>query len=477
LKLTILHTNDLHGRVEQLARIATLVKDIRREVGAEGGHCVYWDAGDAEDTALLESSLTKGSAMMGMLRGAGCDQVALGNGTPIRYGPQAIAGLAERLGRPLLCANMKDSKTSLLVPGLTPYVIETFGSLKVGIIGLTAPITFYATFFKLQVPAPEDVLPGLVEEVRSLGAQTVILLSHLGSTVDKELAEKAPGLDVIVGGHDHLALDPPLVVRDTVIAQAGDFGKFLGRLDLELDAASGRVLRHHGELVPATEAIVPDPDAHAAFEAERQRAWRMMERVIGVLNEPIDYAEDRECAAGNLLADALLERVPGAQIALALSGHWSTGLEAGPLSVGAVFAANRSTANPARVELSGEQIVEFLSKALNPESAARRLHSLRGGAVGLPHMAGLRLSYDPSTLELLDVRFGDEPLDPSRRYIVASSDFEFAGFVGYLPLPDGQVEYEVPTIMPEVLEDYIARHSPLDAPYIGRIIRMQTGGL
>jgi 2',3'-cyclic-nucleotide 2'-phosphodiesterase (5'-nucleotidase family) len=455
-------------------RIATLVKAIRSEVQAVGGHCVFWDAGDAEDTILLESSLTKGSAVMGMLRGAGCNQVALGNATPIRYGPQAIAGLAERLGRPLLCANMKDSQTGELVPGLSPYVIETFGSLNVGIIGLTAPTPFYATFFKLQVPAPEEVLPGLVEEVRSLGAQTVILLSHLSSNVDKELAEKAPGLDVIVGGHDHVALDPPLVVRDTVIAQAGDFGKFLGRLDLEMDAASGRVLHYHGELIPVTEATAPDPEAQAAFEAERQRALRMMERVIGVLNEPLDYAEDRECAAGNLLADALLERVAGAQIALALAGHWSTGLEAGPLSVGALFAANRSTANPARVELSGAQIVEFLRQALQLENAARRLHSLRGGAVTLPHVAGLRLSYDPDTLELFDLRIGDEPLRPDQRYIVAASDFEFADFVGYLPLPDGQVEYEVPTIMPEVLEDYIARHSPLDAVQGNRILRKET---
>jgi len=367
---------------------------------------------------------------------------------------------------------MKDSHTGELVPGLAPYVIETVGSLKIGIIGLTAPTDGYKTFFKLDVPAPEEVLPKLIEEVRSLGAQTVILLSHLSSNVDKELAGKILGLDVIVGGHDHVALAPPLVVGDTVIAQAGDFGKFLGRLDLELDTASGRVLRHHGELIPVTEAIAPDADAQAAFEAERQRALRMMERMIGVLNEPLEYAEDRECAAGNLLADALLERVPGAQIALALAGHWSAGLEAGPLSVGVLFAANRSTANPAKVELSGEQIVEFLTRALNVENAARRLHSLRGGAVGLPHVAGMRISYDLSTLALIDLRFGDEPLHPDRRYIVAASDFEFAEFVGYLPIPAEQVEYEVPTIMPEVLEDYIARHSPLNAPYGNRIIRM-----
>jgi hypothetical protein len=69
-RLTILHTNDLHGHVEQVFRIAALAKQIKYEVTTNGGHCVLWDAGDAEDTILYESSMTKGRAMMAVLRGA-----------------------------------------------------------------------------------------------------------------------------------------------------------------------------------------------------------------------------------------------------------------------------------------------------------------------------------------------------------------------------------------------------------------------
>lgn len=78
-RLTILHTNDMHGRVEQLARIATLAREMRAEVTAGGGYCLLLDVGDAEDTILLESSVTKGSAVMSLLRAAGYDQSALGN--------------------------------------------------------------------------------------------------------------------------------------------------------------------------------------------------------------------------------------------------------------------------------------------------------------------------------------------------------------------------------------------------------------
>ena len=133
-RLTILHTNDLHGRVAQVFRIAALAKQIKQEVAASGGYCVLWDAGDAEDTILYESSMTKGRAMMAVLRGAGYELEALGNATPLRYGPQTIAGLAEDFGRSLLCANMFEPDSDQRVAGLEPYTLQQFGELTVGII-------------------------------------------------------------------------------------------------------------------------------------------------------------------------------------------------------------------------------------------------------------------------------------------------------------------------------------------------------
>jgi 2',3'-cyclic-nucleotide 2'-phosphodiesterase (5'-nucleotidase family) len=466
-RLTILHTNDLHGRVEQLTRIATLVRRIRREVEAAGGLCLYVDAGDSEDTTLLESSLTKGSSMNAMLRGAGCDYVALGNAIPSRYGPQAIADMAKHLGRPLVCANLRDERGEI-VAGLEPFAIHEFDSVKLGILGLTAPIRTYASFFKLQAAQPETVLPSLIEQARSQGAKTILLLSHLASNVDKELAEKIPGMDIIIGGHDHKEI-PPLDVNGTVVAQAGDFGRLLGRLDLEVDPVSGKVTHFEGTLLPVDESVPPDAHAVAAVEAERVRVREIMSRVVGTLSQPFDLADDRECAAGNLLADALLERIHGTEVALALAGHWEVGLAAGALTQGQLFAANRSTANPAKVELTGAQILQFLRAALKPENAAQAPHSLRGRKMGLSHVAGMTIRYDPSDLETIEVRVGDQLLQEGRKYMVAATDMEFSDIYGYLVIPDEQVEYEVPTIMPEVLEDYIARHSPVHPAALGRI--------
>jgi 2',3'-cyclic-nucleotide 2'-phosphodiesterase (5'-nucleotidase family) len=468
IQLTILHTNDLHGRVQQLLRIATLVRRIRGEVESIGGFCLYLDAGDSEDTSNLESSLTKGSAMEAILRGAGCDYVALGNAIPIRYGPEAIENLATHFGKPLLCGNMFDQQGSL-IKGLEPYSIQTFGELKVGLIGLTDPMEVYRAVFKLDARKPTEVLPDLIMQARTQGAKFLILLSHLNSTVDQQLAESIPGIDLTIGAHDHKKLYPPLEVNGTVIAQAGEYGQYLGRLDLEIDQETGKIITYKGELIPVEETIPVDSQARKAVENERERVEKIMHKRVGFLENTAELSIDSECGAGNLLADALLDRMKGTQVGLALAGHWITGLDAGEVTQGELFAANRSTANPARVELSGKQIQTFMRAALNPENAARRLHSLRGGAVGMPHLAGMRVRYDPDNEHFLEIEIQGEPLLDDKTYIVAATDFEFSELINYLVIPDEQIEYELPTIVPEVLEDYIRQNSPLRAPDVNRI--------
>lgn len=457
IRLTILHTNDLHARVAQLSRIAAAAKQIRREVTAAGDYCVLWDCGDAEDTILLESSMTKGRAMMEILRSAGYELEVLGNATPLRYGPQAVAGLALAYGRPLLCANMIDLATNQLVSGLAPYTLQAFGGITLGIIGLTAAFNAYA-IFKLKLSEPNQILPGLIAEVRARGATTIVLLSHLGSKQDIALAEQLDGLDVIIGAHDHVVLNPPLIVNQTLIAQAGDYGRFLGRLDLTIDAR-GHIEQHHGQLIPIGEDLPFDPEVQQAFEIQRAYAQQLISRTIGSAATPIDLAHDRECAAGNLLADALRERLQ-AEVALALSGHWQTGLPAGEISVGAVYAACRSTANPGLVSLSGAQIMQFLREALKPDNMVHTPTGLRGQPVGMPHVSGLVVYYRPGVPDSIEVQIDQASLQLDRLYRVAATDMELSDFIGYLALPAEQIEYEVPTIMPEVLEDYLARHSP-----------------
>jgi 2',3'-cyclic-nucleotide 2'-phosphodiesterase (5'-nucleotidase family) len=457
-RLTILHTNDLHGRVEQVFRIAALAKQIKQAVTTDGGHCVLWDAGDAEDPILYESSMTKGRAMLAVLRGAGYDLAVLGNATPLRYGPQTIAGLAEDFGRPLLCANMFEPESGQLVAGLEPYTLQKFGELTVGIIGLTDPMAFYA-FFKLKMREPVQILPQLIAEVHARGAQTIILLSHLGSKKDQIVAEGVTGIDLIIGGHDHVELNPPLAINQTIIAQAGDYGRYLGRLDLDIDPHSGKIEHRHGELIPITDDLPFAPEAQRVFIAQQARVRQIADRVLGVAAGPIAWSPDRECAAGNLVADVLCERLQ-AEVALVLGGHWRSGLDTGDITVGQLYAACRSTANPGLTSLTGAQLAQFIRAGMVPEAMGRTPKALRGVPIGWPHVSGMRVRIKDGTPS--EFWIGNEPLQLDRIYRVAGTDLEFSEIIGYLVVPDELVTYEVPTIVPEVLEDYFARHSPVE---------------
>ena len=86
--LIILHSNDIHGRIEGLARIATLVEQVRME--NPDIPVLYVDGGDIEETAEYISNVTRGVAMHRLLSVAGCQVAAVGNGGILRYGPQLL---------------------------------------------------------------------------------------------------------------------------------------------------------------------------------------------------------------------------------------------------------------------------------------------------------------------------------------------------------------------------------------------------
>lgn len=467
ISLTLLHTNDLHGRLQQVTRIGTLVSRIRDEVNASGGTSLYCDAGDCEDTILLESALTKGSAMDAILRSAGCDEVALGNAIPIRYGPQAIENLSLSFGKPILCANMLWNDGSR-PSGLAPYSIRDAGSIKIGVIGLTAVVDIYRIFNATSHP-PEKIVPSLIEELHHKGAALIVIISHLGLINDRKLAEEVPGIGVIIGGHSHDRVSPPEVVNGALIVQAGEYGQVLGRLDLAIDPLSGKIVEYHAELIPVEDSIQEDELVLKAMEGEQARAQRMTREVIGEIRVPVIVSEKEECSAGNLLADALLDYFSDAEVAFVLAQHWETGLDTGKVTRGGIFAANRSTGNPVRVELSGKQIMTFLREAFKPENITQTRKAWRGRTASLPHVAGMHVTVNQGNPDELEIQVNGRRIGLEERLIVATSDLELSDNLNYLPIPDDEIQYDVSVILPEVVERYIRRHTPICGITDGRI--------
>lgn len=467
--LTILHTNDLHARIEQLPFISAMVNRIRREGAERGAHTLLWDAGDADDRVLLESDVTKGAAIAAIMNAVGYEAAALGSSSLVTYGPANLQRLSQAADFPIVVANLSLSATGQLLEGVVPYQLRQLGGIKLGIVGVTAPYGSYAIFGVRSSAAP-PIVRELVQHLRAQGANVIAVLSHLGLEDDKILAREVDDIDLIVGGQSHDTLERPLLVSDTLIAQAGAYGKHLGRVDLEVDNSSGSVLKRKAHLIPV-DTSEADPKIVEAIEEQVEQVRALLDRPVGQTTTFLNVNYFQECAMGNFLADALRDRMK-TEIAFVVTGMLDEAIREGVVTFGDLCRASSSTANPGRAELTGQQIWEALNYGLRPEVTQERPPSLRGNPQGIPQVSGLEVTYDPYTdpdEQVVEVLVGTQPLDLHRRYSVAATDWEFGELTAYTALHQSDVTYDAPTILREAMEEYLVVNSPLSTTVEGRI--------
>ena len=475
LELTIFHTNDMHGRLEAMTRLSTFARRLRAEAEAAGRRVLFWDAGDAADRRIPIGGLTKGHAFSPIVNAMGYSLQTMGNDVTLTYGPQAISDVAARADFPILAANFRDG-TGPLVEGLQESVLISLSDeITLGVLGLTAPWGGIYEIFGLHMPDFIELARDHVARLKQEGAKVVVVLSHLGLQDDRHLAENVEGIELIIGAHSHDLLPHGEVRNGILIVQTGDYAQRLGRIDLTLEQATGRVVKRAVKVLEVPEDEEPDPAVLAAIAAAEQEVEILRARPIGELVAPLDLDHFSECGIGNFAADVLRQRM-GAEAAMVSSALFHAGLPAGTVTFGELNDACFSTANPCRTEVSGAQLIAALEKGLDPEISKFMHPSHRGTPIGIPQIGGLVVEYDPEQeigRKVRRVQVAGRPLDPDRTYILAHTDAETFGEQGYLELEENQETYhEVPTIVREAMEEYIREHTPVSAPEGGRWIRL-----
>lgn len=469
VQLSIFHTNDMHARLDAMARLSSFARRLRAAAEAEGQPVFFWDAGDAADRRVRLVSITKGAAFPPILNAMGYTLQTMGNDIALTYGPQAMAAIAARAHFPILAANCRDG-VGPLSQGLREYaLIPLPNGLTMGVIGLTSPWDGLYQVFGLHFPDHMELTRMLVTKLSSQNVAPIIILSHLGLNQDRQLAESVAGIDAIIGAHSHDRLPTGERRNGVLIAQTGEYAKALGRVNLILDA-KGHVVSSAAQVFDVPPDELPDPTITAAIaDAEREVAT-LMAQPIGAAAAPFELDHFHECAIGNLTADALREYMR-AELAIVASGLFHRGLPAGTITFGDLDAACFSTANPSVTLAPGAQVVAALERGLDPAIAEYHHHGFRGTPTGIPQISGMVVEYDPAAspgARVKRVLVNDEPLDPHRLYRLAHTDAETSADAGYLILAPGQeTRSEVPTIVREVMEAYIRRHSPV-SPEMGR---------
>ncbi|MGK7867053.1 bifunctional metallophosphatase/5'-nucleotidase [Falsiroseomonas sp. E2-1-a20] len=456
--VAILHLNDFHSRHEGAqaggascragapcaggaARLVASFRAARAAAVAEGRAVLALDAGD-QFLGSLFYTMHRGLAEAAVQRQWGVHAMAPGN-HDFNGGPETLARYLRALGAPLLAANMDISAEPALAGLVAPSAVFLVGGARIGVIGLTLQgiPQISSPGPNLRFTAPEDAAAREVARIRAGGPATILVLSHHGLEADRALAAAVPGLDVIVGGHSHSLLQGPLVVdgadRPVRIVQAGALGRWRGRLDLDL-APDGRVAAARGEAAEVTAELPEDP-ATARLVAEfaaplgEVRGRLVAQSAGGLENTTCRLGE---CGVGNLLADALLAAVPGADVALTNAGGIRTGLPSGTITLGDVLTTLPFGNTVATVRLRGAHLLAALENGVSSPGSGR-----------FPQVAGLVFTWDaaaPAGQRIAQARITTGrragPVQAEADYLLVTNDFLRRGGDGYAMLRDHALE-------------------------------------
>jgi 5'-nucleotidase len=498
-RIRIIHTNDFHSRHEPVvratgaacranetclggsARLAGGVAAARAEAAAAGRAVVAVDAGDQFMGSLFYTQ-HRGAAELAIMRAWGCEAMTLGN-HEFDNGPETLARFATAAPFPILGANIDARSEPLLAGRIRPWFEAVRDGGRIAFIGVTTPETpqLSSPGRNLRFTDPAEAATRAIAEIRASGPATIVLLSHMGLAADRRIAEQVAGIDAILGGHSHtlLAAEPdadgpsPTLVdgrdRTVRILQTGAYGRFLGRLDLDL-AVDGRIAAQGGSTIPMGAGIAEDARVAALVADLARPLEETRRRPVGRLPMALSNAECRrgECALGNLVAEAMLAAVPGAEVAITNGGGLRAGLPDGQVTIGDVLTVLPFGNTVAVMGLRGADMLAAIEHGLSQGA---------GTAGRFPQVAGIRFAWDPTAPPGGRVRgvqvaqgSGFAPLDPGRVYRVVTNDFMRKGGDGYVMFRDRALDpYDTGPVLDEVVADAIARGRLAGVPPDGRI--------
>ncbi|MCG3210750.1 MAG: hypothetical protein FOGNACKC_04381 [Anaerolineae bacterium] len=506
--LTVLHTNDVHARVDQFdsggntcddeemaanecfggaARVKTAADQVRGEVA----NTILVDAGDQFQGTLFFNQYQGGEAqeMMGLL---GYQAMTIGN-HEFDSGPGTLGSFLRGVSFPVVSANIDASAEPELAGLIKPYTILEVGGEKIGVVGATTSETGI-----LSSPGPNVIfndvatsVQAAVDELAGQGINKIIALTHIGYNADQDLARSITGLDVIVGGHSHTLLSNtaegaagpyPTVVdapdgSPVVIVQDGSYARALGRLNVTFNA-DGVVTEYSGDPIALDSSVAQDETVQARVDALKGPINALTEKVIGQAAVDLDGERTTcrfaECTMGNLITDAMLQATQGegTQIAITNGGGIRASIGAGNVTLGDVLTVLPFGNLISTFDLTGAEVVQALENGVS-----RAENAENEGTGRFPQVAGLRYSWDPaqpvgSRITSVEVKNTDgsySPIDLAATYKVASNDFMRGGGDGYEVFVTARNTYDFGSPLDEALQTYIAANSPVSPALEGRI--------
>jgi 5'-nucleotidase/UDP-sugar diphosphatase len=497
--ITILHTNDHHGRFWQnhngeygMAARKTVIDGIRAEVAAAGGYSLLLDGGDV-NTGVPESDLQDAVPDFRGMNLLGYDAMAVGN-HEFDKSPAVLAMQRKLATFPMLSANIYRNGERLF----DAYKLFNLGGVRVAVMGLTTedthklgnPENMQDMDFRNPIQEAAKVVP----ELRAR-ADVVIAATHMGhyengrhgvqAPGDVEMARAVSGLDLVVGGHTQNpacmraenVLDTAYVPgapcqperqNGTWIVQAHEWGKYVGRADFQYRNGTFTLVKYalipvnlkrslksadgSSALVNYTAPIPESPDMLALLKPYQDFGQKKLLVDVGTSDGVFEgdrtYVRKRQTNLGMLIGQAMMEKTR-ADFAVVNSGGIRDSMPAGTLTYKDILQVQPFGNTLCTLRLTGREALDYLSQAAK----------MTPGAGGFAHLSGVELI--PANGSLLQARVGDALVEPARSYTMVINSFMAVGGDGYPVVTAHPGFVNTGFVDADVLRGYIARHSPL----------------
>jgi 5'-nucleotidase len=495
--LHILHYNDTHSRIEPInrfdstcapeddaagecfggaARLKAAIDMKRAEL--EGQNVIVLDAGDQLQGSLMFTTYN-GDAEAEMINAIAPDVFAVGN-HEFNKGDENLARVIDMLEVPVVSGNLDLTGNDVLGGKIGDTIVLEVGGERIGIVSALATDTAETSSPSDQVVFMDEAesIAQDVSELEADGVTKIIALTHVGLPMDRRIAEAGiEGLDAIVGGHSHTTFSNteegaeayPTEVNGVPIVQAGAYSKYLGHLTLVFDD-EGNVTEATGDAMLLDASVEPDAELAARVAELAAPIQEMQQEVVGqsagFIEGDRSVCRAQECPMGNLVADAMLDRVAdqGIQIAIQNGGGLRASIDEGEITMGEIVTVLPFQNTLATFELTGAEIVEALENGVS---------EVEEGAGRFPQVAGMTyaadLSAEPGS-RIVEVTVGGEPIDPEATYGVVSNNYMRGGGDGYSVFEGARNAYDYGPGLEQVVIDYIAAQGGAYEPYTdGRI--------
>ncbi len=517
-ELTLMHVNDTHAHLDNVANRITAIKEVR----ADAVNSLLFDAGDVFSGTLYFNRFL-GQADLMFMNMIGFDAMTFGN-HEFDNGPADLANFVKGAEFPFVSSNVDFSKEPLLKEYLAVQadngaaeggkiyntIIKEVGGEKIGLFGLTTEDTKFLASPGENITFENylEQAQAAVDELKGKGINKIVALSHIGYDFDVILANTVKEIDVIIGGHSHTKLSEPVVVKHgevpTIIVQANEYGNFLGRVDATFDD-EGVLTKWQGQLLDTTK-YKQDEEAQAKLKPYSAELEQIKKQVIGKTDVTLDGARNnvrsKETNLGNLMTDGMLDKMKSFKELTDMAGikgyvaiqngggirdsiaKAAAGKTDGDITLGELLTVMPFGNNLTALRMTGQEIVEALENGVS---------GIETGQGRFPQVSGMRFVYDSTKkpeiqdtngnvtqagerivkVEIKNANGSFSPIDLEGMYFVATNSFMAAGGDFYRSMKaakdDGR-QHELNLVDYEVFWDHLKKN------YASKAVDIQTEG-